>query len=120
MNIINTIQNFFTKEMLNARASDPITSHQAAAQAPDVAANHIPRILEALDEYGPMGASMIAYVANLDKNQISRRLKEMQKMGLIELTGNIVKSNSNRNEREWKIANDMDRVQVINLGFGNA
>jgi len=41
-------------------------------------------------------------------------------MGLIELTGNIVKSNSNRNEREWKIANDMDRVQVINLGFGNA
>jgi len=120
MNVINTIQNFFAKEMLNARASDPITSHQAAAQAPDVTANHIPRILEALGEYGPMGASMICYVANLDKNQISRRLKKMQKMGLIELTGNIVKSHSNRNEREWQLANDIDRVQIKNLGFGNA
>jgi hypothetical protein len=39
---------------------------------------------------------------NLDSNQVARRLNEMKMMGLIELTGNTVKSNSGRSEREWQ------------------
>jgi len=118
MNVINTIQNFFAKDMPRARTTDPITSHQAAEQAAEVASNHIPRIEQALEQYGPMGASMIAYVANLDKNQISRRLKEMQKLGIIELTGNTVKSNTNRSEREWQLANYAEnRIESGHLGF---
>jgi len=42
-------------------------------------------------------------LTNLDGNQVARRLNEMKIIGLIELTGNTVKSNSGRNEREWNV-----------------
>ena len=36
------------------------------------------------------------------RDQVSRRLKELQTLDLIELTGKEVKSNSGRAEREWR------------------
>jgi len=41
-------------------------------------------------------------LSKLDKNQISRRLPELERQGLIKQTGQLVKSLSNRLEREWE------------------
>ena len=85
-----------------ARNSDPATSHEAAASITDVS-SHYAQILEALSTIGPLGKDGISFYSRLDRNQISRRLNEMQKLGLISLTGKTVKSNANRQEREWTI-----------------
>jgi len=84
------------------RNSDPVTSHQAAASVTDVS-SHYAQILEALSTIGPLGKDGISFYSRLDPNQIARRLNEMQKLGLIHLTGKTVKSNSNRQEREWAV-----------------
>jgi len=100
-------KDFFKKiipagEFGRARTSDPATSHQAAASITDVS-SHYAQILEALSTIGPLGKDGISFYSRLDPNQIARRLNEMQKIGLIRLTGKTVKSNSNRQEREWTL-----------------
>jgi hypothetical protein len=90
--------------MLNffrARLTDPATSHAAADAAKDFVPAHYTAILDVLKHYGPMGKDGIAACGLLEANQIARRLKEMQKLGLIMLTGRLVKSKANRDEREW-------------------
>jgi len=89
-------------EFPRVRNSDPVTSHQAAASITDVS-SHYAQILEALSTIGPLGKDGISFYSRLDPNQIARRLNEMQKLGLIHLTGKTVKSNSNRQEREWTL-----------------
>ena len=85
------------------RNEDPITSYEAADSIKDVATRQYQIILDCLSEHGPLGKDGIANHSKLDGAQISRRLGEMQKLGFIKLTGNTVKSNSGRNEREWTI-----------------
>jgi predicted transcriptional regulator len=84
-----------------ARNSDPSTSHAAAAQL-TTAADHYTAIHEALTLYGPAGKDRIAALAGLDPVQVSRRLPEMRKLGLVGLTGETVQSRSGRQEREWQ------------------
>lgn len=84
-----------------ARRTDPATSHQAAAQARELAAAHQRAILAALEAHGAMGKDRIAMHAGLDGVAVCRRLTELERMGLVCLTGRIVQSNSGRNEREW-------------------
>jgi predicted transcriptional regulator len=84
------------------RATDPITSFEAADQVKDLASKHHKAILEALKQ-GNMGKDGIALETGLDGNQVARRLPELAKMGFIELTGNKTQSKSGRSEREWKI-----------------
>ena len=93
---------FAMTEFPRVRTGDPATSHQAAASITDVS-SHYAQILEALSTIGPLGKDGISFYSKLDPNQIARRLNEMQKLGLISLTGKTVKSNSNRQEREWTI-----------------
>ncbi len=50
-----------------------------------------------------MGKDGIASRLGLESSAVSRRLPELQKMGLVKLTGNIVKSSKGRNEREWSV-----------------
>jgi hypothetical protein len=38
----------------------------------------------------------------LQSNQVARRMNELEKLDLIELTGKQVTSNSGRQEREWR------------------
>ena len=85
------------------RATDPITSFEAADQAKDLASKHHKAIVEALKN-GNMGKDGIAAATGLDGNQVARRLPELAKMGFIELTGNKTQSKSGRSEREWKLA----------------
>jgi predicted transcriptional regulator len=96
---------FFSSNPLDffprVRKEDPITSFEAADSIKEVTAKHFKIIHECLQTNGPLGKDGIARLTGLESNQVARRLKEMKVLGLITLTGNNVKSNSGRNEREW-------------------
>ena len=84
-----------------ARSLDPVTSHAAAEQV-DFASQHFDKILDCLQRFGARGKDGIAELTGLDGNQVARRLPEMARVGLVELTGRTTKSNSGRSEREWR------------------
>ena len=90
---------------LLARNTDPHTSHLAAEQMDRSV--HYPLILEALKP-SPAGKTLIAFRSGLDEAQVSRRMNELEKAGLIELTGKTVINRTKRQEREWrlKVKND--------------
>ena len=95
------IKDAFEKIFPRVRKTDPVTSFEAAeAIKPSI---HYQAILECLQTHGALGKDGIAAKTNLDSNQVARRLNEMKIIGLIELTGNTVKSNFGRNEREWNV-----------------
>jgi len=85
------------------RTTDPVTSFEAAEAIKPIVSLHYQIILECLQAHGALGKDGIASLTNLDGNQVARRLNEMQKIGLIHLTGKTVKSDSGRNEREWSV-----------------
>ena len=93
---------FFVK-FFRSRKTDPQTSHDAAEQAQELADGHYVKIHYALAKYGPMGKDGISSMTGLDSSQVARRLPEMQKLGLVRLTGNFARSFANRKEREWSI-----------------
>ncbi len=94
---------FQMPEFPRVRKTDPVTSHEAAEAIKPVVSHHYQTILECLQTHGALGKDGIASLTNLDSNQVARRLNEMQKIGLIKLTGKTVKSNSGREEREWTV-----------------
>jgi hypothetical protein len=81
-----------------ARNTDPYTSHLAAKSMNPSA--HYALIIDAL-KISAAGKTLISKRAKLDHNQVSRRLNELEKQGIIGLTGKTVKSDTNRQEREW-------------------
>jgi len=89
-------------KFIRARATDAITSFQAAESIKDVAKMHQEVIVAALQRFGPMGKDAIANQTGLQSNQVARRMNELQKLDLIELSGKQVTSNSGRSEREWR------------------
>ena len=98
------VKKFFDLPIFNrVRASDPITSYEAADSAKELASKHFSTIVDTLNAHGALGKDGIAQHSGLDSNQVSRRLNELSNMGLIELTGRTVKSKSGRNEREWTV-----------------
>jgi len=102
MNIKSAFDRIFQMpEFPRVRKTDPETSFQAAESIKPVAERHFQVILECLQAHGALGKDGIASLTSLDGNQVARRLNEMQKIGLIHLTGKTVKSNSGRSEREW-------------------
>ena len=90
-------------EFFRARIVDPITSHMAAESVADATKGHMEIICACLKKYGPLGKDGIAKYSGLRNDQVWRRLPELQKMGLIELSGKTARSNSGRSEREWQI-----------------
>ena len=89
-------------KFFRARATDAITSFQAADSIKDVAKMHQEVIVACLQRFGPLGKDGIAKQTGLESNQVARRMNELQKLDFIELTGKTVKSNSGRQEREWQ------------------
>jgi predicted transcriptional regulator len=97
------VKKFFDLPIFNrVRCSDPVTSYEAADAAKDLASKHFIIIVDCLKAHGALGKDGIARHSGLDKSQVSRRLNELLKLGLIELTGNKVKSDAGLNEREWR------------------
>ena len=97
---------FVMPDFPRVRATDPLTSFEAAEAIKPVVSQHHQIILECLQIHGALGKDGIAALTNLDGNQVARRLNEMRVIGLIHLTGKTVKSNSGRNEREWSVKHD--------------
>ena len=89
-------------EFIRARTTDAITSFQAADSIKDIAKQHQEVIVACLQRFGPLGKDGIAKQTGLESNQVARRMNELQKLDLIELTGKQVTSNSGRAEREWR------------------
>ena len=87
-----------------ARGNDPITSFQAADSALDLIRTHERQIVYALRLHGAMGVDIIAFVAGLTPHATGKRMKALHEHGSVELTGRTVKSNSGRNQREWRAA----------------
>jgi CRP-like cAMP-binding protein len=90
-------------EFIRARFKDVFTSKEAADSVKRFDKEHYELILKALKDHGHLGKSGIAKASGLDDAAVSRRLGELQKLGLIELTGEVVLSASKRKEREWKL-----------------
>lgn len=74
-------------DLPRARATDPSTSHAAAAEAQCFAHTHAGRILSVLRHEGSGTAEWIAKYTGLTVVQIDRRLPEMAREGLIRTTG---------------------------------
>jgi predicted ArsR family transcriptional regulator len=89
-------------KFFRARTTDAITSFKAADSIKDVAKMHQEVIVACLQRFGPLGKDGIAKQTGLESNQVARRMNELQKLDLIELTGKQVTSNSGRQEREWR------------------
>jgi predicted transcriptional regulator len=89
------------------RSSDPLTSFQAADSAKELANKHGSLIVACLVQHGPLGKDGIATHTGLDGNQVARRLKELETLGLIGLTGKTVASKSKRQEREWRVTGEL-------------
>ena len=90
-------------EHIRVRASDPITSFKSAGPIESTAKKHHSIILECLSKHGPLGKDGIANHTGLLGHQIGKRLTELHREGLIAETGKTVKSNTGREEREWKL-----------------
>ena len=107
MNCAKTFKDFFGGNPLamfpRVRAKDPITSFEAADSIKQSVPEHYKIISKCLTEHGPLGKDGIAAKTSLNGTQVGRRLNEMKILGLIYLTGNKVKSNIGRNEREWTV-----------------
>jgi hypothetical protein len=77
----------------------------AANSVAELTKAHYELILNCLKRHGSMGKDRIAMHTNMngfaDGNAVARRLPELEKMGLVETTGKLVLSRSNRKEREW-------------------
>ena len=86
------------------RSSDPVTSFEAADSVKKFDKHHNMRIVDCLKTHGALGKDGIARHCGLEKQQVARRLHELQRAGAIFLTGKTVKSDANKNEREWTIA----------------
>lgn len=82
-----------------ARKTDPAESHIAANML-SFRNKHFKAILHVLTE--PMGKDKIAQYSGLTGAQVDRRMPEMLKAGLVELTGRKVLSDAKRPEREWR------------------
>jgi len=89
-------------EFFRARTKDAITSFKAADSIKDIAKMHHDVIVACLQRFGPLGKDGISNYTGLQSNQVARRMNELEKMDLIELTGKQVTSNSGRGEREWR------------------
>lgn len=86
-----------------ARWTDPLTSKAAARRVGELSRSHVAAILRALKE-GPASKTGLAQRTGIEAHSIGRRLGEMEKQGLIRLTGNTVPSAAGRPEREWEVA----------------
>jgi len=85
----------------HARATDPATSHAAAARINEFAGSHCVRILACLRKYGPMSKDEIAARTGLTGVQVDRRLPDLEWTGDAMPTPFTSKSLSGRDERLW-------------------
>ena len=89
----------------HARAKDRATSHDAARQAGGVAQQHSTRILACLRGVWPHGATKdeIAQATSLDSVAVARRMRDLERAGLVLDTGGTRRSASGRQATVWRV-----------------
>ena len=83
-----------------ARSTDPETSHEAAAAVPEFEADHHAKILDAL-LLGPAGATEIARRCKLGRDQVGKRLCELERRGLVVKDG-VVRNLNRKSEGRYR------------------
>ena len=83
------------------RASDPITSFEAADRVKEFRASHHKQIVVALLMLEEAGAEQIADLTGLEAYQIRKRLAELEKMGVAQPCQQTRKTATGRRERLW-------------------
>lgn len=87
-----------------ARATDPLTSHEAAARVAEFASAHHQRVMDALRRAGGRaGAEQIAFVAGMDAYAVRKRLPELAEAGAVRVTDDTAMTRSGRRERIWVV-----------------
>lgn len=89
---------------MRARLTDPETSKQAAAEADglrDVHAAWIMHVLNLCDV--PLTAEMVGDRCNLSKEQVGRRMRELQSEGLVVVDG-YGQTRAGRRAQAYKLA----------------
>jgi predicted ArsR family transcriptional regulator len=88
----------------HARASDPVTSHEAAAQALPVAKRHVSIIAAYLKKIYPACATAdeVAKATKLQRHAVLKRLPELQRDGSARPTGKTRMMSSGRMGRTWE------------------
>lgn len=89
-----------------ARATDPDTSHEAAAEVHEFEGDHHAQILDAL-RLGPAGATEIAGRCGLGRDQVGKRLCELERGGLVVKDGKTRNANG-KNEGRYRRATNGD------------
>lgn len=84
------------------RANDPITSFMAADSVKQFAHSHEVLIMDALLTRGPAGVDSIAACCGLSAHAVGKRMRALEANAYIRLTGEMVKSDSGRMQREWE------------------
>jgi len=90
-----------------ARESDPPTSHAAAKRAP--VSEHCRRILDALAA-GPAGQSGLAERTGLTIAQVSKRLPDLRRAGVVERDGEAVSASGGREARYRRVTASLPSV----------
>jgi len=90
--------------LMRARATDPLTSHEAADRVDEFAGAHQERVLQALRLLGFAGAEQIGELVGMPAYAVRKRLSELQRDGLADVTGETRKTASGRSERVWRAA----------------
>lgn len=92
-----------------ARATDPATSHAAAASMEESAVAQRDRILWWLRNSGPSTADRLDAALALRPTSAGRRLPELRDLGLVRMTERMAKTRSGRPANLWAAtARDVD------------
>lgn len=83
------------------RASDPITSFEAADRVKEFKQDHCTRIHVALKHMGKAGAEQIASMTGLDAYQVRKRLPELERELLVMVCDEFRLTSTGRRERLW-------------------
>ena len=85
------------------RASDPLTSFEAADSARRFKESDKTLIIKTLSYHGPCGVDRIGALCGRPGHAIGKRMKELRELGQVEKTGRDVKSDSGNDQAEWRI-----------------
>ena len=83
-----------------SRTTDPDTSHAAALTVQELREHHMTKIVNALTY--PMTAEQIADCIDLDYVAVNRRMREIEKSGLVVETTDRRKNRSGRYAIVWR------------------
>jgi predicted ArsR family transcriptional regulator len=89
---------------VHSRSTDPVTSHEAAAQALPVAKRHVSIIAAYLKRIYPACATAdeVAKATKLQRHAVLKRLPDLRRDGLAQPTGKTRMMSSGREGRTWE------------------